>query len=99
SGSNEADGVGFREAREEARRPASCYGITKLFGGETVNFVPLRRRPCLCNRLRPICLSNLEKAIMTSLVQYRHEGKRGVALLGADGQARAVLGANNVLAL
>ena len=36
---------------------------------------------------------------MTSLIQYRHEGKRGVALLGADGQARAVLGADNVLAL
>ena len=36
---------------------------------------------------------------MTSLVQYRHDGKRGVALLGADGQARAVLGADNVLAL
>jgi len=36
---------------------------------------------------------------MTSLIQYRHEGKRGVALLGVDGQARAVLGADNVLAL
>src|SRR6185312_4328525 len=36
---------------------------------------------------------------MTSLVQYRHEGKRGVALIAADGQARAVRGADNILAL
>jgi hypothetical protein len=36
---------------------------------------------------------------MTSLIQYRHAGKRGVALLADDGSARAVLGADNVLAL
>ena len=36
---------------------------------------------------------------MTSLIQYRHEGKRGVALLGEDGSARTVLGADSVLGL
>ncbi len=35
---------------------------------------------------------------MPSLVQYRHEGRRGVALLGDDG-ARAVLGVDSVIAL
>ena len=36
---------------------------------------------------------------MTSLVQFRHNGKRGVALLTQDGSARAVLGADTVLGL
>ena len=36
---------------------------------------------------------------MTSLVQYRHDGKRGLALLAEDGSARAVLGADTLLAL
>ena len=36
---------------------------------------------------------------MTSLVQFRHNGKRGVALLTQDGSARAVLGADSVLGL
>lgn len=36
---------------------------------------------------------------MTSLIQYRREGKRGLALLGDDGVARAVLSADSVLAL
>jgi hypothetical protein len=36
---------------------------------------------------------------MTSLVQYRHEGRRGLALLSDDGSARAVLGTDSVLAL
>ncbi|HMI20504.1 MAG TPA: AraD1 family protein [Sphingomonas sp.] len=36
---------------------------------------------------------------MASLIQYRHDGKRGVALLAADGSARTVLGADSVLAL
>jgi len=36
---------------------------------------------------------------MTSLVQFRHHGKRGVALLAPDGSARAVLGADSVFGL
>ena len=36
---------------------------------------------------------------MSSLIQYRHEGKRGVALLADDGSARTVFGADSVLAL
>ena len=36
---------------------------------------------------------------MTSLVQYRHDGRRGLALLADDGSARAVLGVDSVIAL